>query len=100
MEYKALAMRDVMADLIHSEDAQHLHRQLLPIVQSSSSLADHLQQVKSGTAVLATLCMKKDSPLLHGGCEAIRERTRPLLVSGLLYHRGDYAIPCDCESLD
>lgn len=38
-------MSEVMADLIQSQDPQHKHCQLLPIIQSSQSLADHLQQV-------------------------------------------------------
>ena len=34
-----------MAELVESSDPQHIHAQLRPIVESSPSLKDHLQQV-------------------------------------------------------
>lgn len=43
--YKVLTLSEIVAELLQSNDPEHIHRQLRPILASSESLRDHARQV-------------------------------------------------------
>lgn len=50
--YKVLLLSEIIAELLKSNDPQHIHSQLRPILESSQSLTDHAQQVEDLQHVL------------------------------------------------